>query len=210
MKIWIPTTILCFLISLSSYAQIKIGVKGGLTISSEISEYENSARAGFHLGGFANFGISDNVGIQTELIFTTAGGVATVPSGVQGINLKLTDKMSYLQIPVLLKYHANSGFTLEAGPYFGFLLSAKSSSEYEPPQGANPDDVDFKENANSVEFGLAGGLGYELASGLSFNGRLMYGISGILNSDFVDQNDIDSNFNNFIIQISVGFPLYAN
>ena len=86
------------------------------------------------------------------------------------------------------KYYLTKGFSLEAGPQIGFLLSAKN------------DKTDVKDSFNTVDFGVNFGLGYKLDNGLNFGARYNLGLSDINNIDN------SSNKNRIgVFQLSVGY-----
>ena len=86
------------------------------------------------------------------------------------------------------KYYIAKGFSVEAGPQFGLLLSGK----YE--------DVDVKDNFKTVDFGVNLGLGYKLNNGLNFGARYDLGLSNINNV-----NGNSDKFKNAVLQVSVGY-----
>nr|WP_245895621.1 porin family protein [Flavobacterium album] len=100
-------------------------------------------------------------------------------------------KTNYINVPILAKYYIMEGLSLEAGPYVGFLMSAKA------------DDEDVKDGYKSIDFGLAGGVAYDLPMGVFFQARYNAGLSDI--------NDTESpvgstpKITNNVIQVSVGY-----
>jgi len=70
-------TLLAVLISLTSagaFAQLGMGLKGGVNLASATIEGENTeGRIGFHFGAFAEFSASDNLAIQPEILFSSQG-----------------------------------------------------------------------------------------------------------------------------------------
>lgn len=72
--------------------------------------------------------------------------------------------------------------------------------------GITYDDVDMKDALNPIDFGVALGTGYELASGININLRVIYGLIGV--NDLTQDPDAYV-LNNLVGQLSLGFPLIA-
>ena len=77
--------------------------------------------------------------------------------------------LNYLNIPLMGKYYITKGFSVEAGPQIGFLLSAKNEK------------TDVKDLFNTFDFGLNFGLGYKFENGLNFGARYNLGLTDINN-----------------------------
>jgi Outer membrane protein beta-barrel domain len=174
---------------------VKFGVKAGVNFSSLSGDVENADMlTGFHVGGLAEFKFG-NFAIQPELLYTTAGAKNDYNDGF--VSGDLTAKTSYIAVPVAAKYYILEGLSIQAGPQFAFLVSAKSKFE-----GSGLDEeADSKDLYKSFEFGVFGGVGYELESGLLFSARYVQGVSNIDDGEDSD----DSKVQNTNIQLSVGY-----
>ncbi|MEQ8880331.1 MAG: outer membrane beta-barrel protein, partial [Cyclobacteriaceae bacterium] len=100
---------------------IKYGVKAGLNVnnldvSPELDPPKPGARLGIHLGGFAQFGLSDALILQPELVLSTQGANDEDPDVEQNV------KLTYLNLSGLVKYQIGNGFDVFAGPQLGFLV----------------------------------------------------------------------------------------
>ena len=95
-------------------------------------------------------------------------------------------ELNYLNIPLMAKYYATKGLSLEAGPQIGFLLTAKE------------DGNDIIDSYKNTDFGVNFGIGYKLDNGLNFSARYNWGLSNI-----TVKNDITKN--NSVFQLSVGY-----
>ncbi|MEM7550545.1 MAG: porin family protein [Bacteroidota bacterium] len=211
--------ILCFLfcsLSFASQAQVRLGVKGGANLSFLIYDpditFDNRPSIGFHLGGFAHFQVANRFGVQTEVLYTTLGGRAEGEFTQNGVTIQqeVTDNFNYIAIPIMIKYTSPSGFTAEVGPSINFLIKAEETIE-ESSGGQNlSTDIDLDEIIRGTDFMLGFGLGYELPSGLSFNGRFSFSLSDIFDtdSDFVSPDAPE--LRNAVFQLGVGFPVFGN
>ena len=186
-------TISILLLALYSYAQgISAGVKAGLNISNQNvswngSSIDTKAKAGIHLGGYAVVMITENFGIQPEILFSMQGAKYPDYDGKTMFN--------YLNIPILARYNINEMFSVHAGPQFGFLLTAKSED--------NGDKSDRKDEFDGIDIGGAIGVGAEFPSGISCGARYVIGFSQI-------SKDVDDNgeFKNNVFQLYAAYKLY--
>lgn len=187
--------------------EISFGVKAGVNFASITGDETDdlSSLTGFHFGGFVNIPVSGNFSVQPEILYSAQGAKYEDSDDYDG-----KFKLNYLNIPVMAKIEVADGFTLEAGPQIGFLLSAKDDYTYVGPDPGFSDDSgedDIKDFIKSTDFGINFGLGYEMESGLSFGARYSLGISNIIDSDDIDPGfDVDDFKNqNGVFQISVGY-----
>jgi hypothetical protein len=108
-------------------------------------------------GVFAALKFGDKLAIQPELLYSQQGAELDVG------NVDL----SYVNVPVAIKYYLFKGLNLQAGPQFGFVVD---------------DNVKEVNNGNLGEAktgdvsGLVG-LGYDLPFGLRVDGRYVFGLS---------------------------------
>ncbi|MBP1224741.1 porin family protein [Flavobacterium sp. 1355] len=180
----------------SNAQETKFGVKGGLNIANLGGDVEDtSSKIGFHVGGFAEFKISDKFAIQPELLFSTQG--AKTEWSDEGVRVEEKLNLSYLNIPVMAKFYVAEKFSLEAGPQIGFLLSAKSKVE----AGDFSDEVDVKDAYESIDFGVNFGAGYDFTENLSAGVRYNLGLSNIAKTE----DGEDFKMNNSVFSVSVGY-----
>lgn len=175
----------------SNAQDISYGVKGGLNLANfggddEVTD-EFEGLTSFHIGGFAQIGISDKFMIQPELIYSQQGA-----QDEQDSDFKL--RINYLNLPIMAKYIVADGFSLEAGPQVGFAISRKFTD--------GDVDVDADDEIKALDFGVGVGAGYELPSGLMFSVRYNLGLANLLEDDFGGDN---FTLNNNVLQVSVGY-----
>lgn len=156
------------------------GVKAGVNFASLTGDNEGlDGLTSFHLGGVANIGVSEKFSVQPEVLYSMQG------ASYDGGEIKL----DYINVPVLAKFMVAEGFSIEAGPQIGFLVSAKEDGE------------DLKDFVKGTDFSGVLGVGYKLTSGLNFGARYNVGMSNIIDSDLEDAGELK----NGVIQLSVGF-----
>ena len=117
--------------------------------------------------------------------------------------------LNYVNVPIALKYEIFDGFTLQAGPQVGFLVSANAKVEGTTTvEGFGSEsidtEVDNKDDFKSIDFSAFGGVGYELPMGLFFQARYTAGISSVL-EDSEELDDVDAQTTNTVLSLSVGF-----
>jgi hypothetical protein len=178
---------------------LNFGVKGGVNFASITGDFTDdlNSRTSLHFGVVAEIGISEKFSFQPELLYSAQGAKYDDSDGYSG-----TTKLDYLNIPLIAKYYVAEGFSLEAGPQIGFLLSAKD--EYESPGDSGEDDV--KDFVKGIDFGINLGVGYKLEGGLNFGARYNLGLSNLNDYDMSDFEEIGSfDWKNGVFQISVGY-----
>jgi hypothetical protein len=179
-KILLVTVIAVLGLTNVNAQEIQFGAKGGLNFASISGDNTGDVDpvTAFNFGLVAEIPISEKFSFQPELMYSGQG---------YSFNDD-TIALNYLNIPLMGKYYLTKGFSLEAGPQIGFLLSAKN------------DKTDVKDSFNTVDFGVNFGLGYKLDNGLNFGARYNLGLSDINNIDN------SSNKNRIgVFQLSVGY-----
>lgn len=109
----------------------KLGVKFGANMNKLTGQsFKDGYDLGYHLGAFSEIEFTKKWGIQPEVLFNQvntkrASGFNEIydqnnlnPSGI---------KLSYLSIPLLLKYDVGPFLSLNLGPQFGILIDDKEN-----------------------------------------------------------------------------------
>jgi hypothetical protein len=190
MKKIILTAIFATVVLVSANAQ-QFGLKGGINFATLSGDVQNaSSRTSLHFGVTAEFTITDKFSIQPELLYSGQG------YKYEEFLYKDVTKLDYINIPVMAKFYVAEGFSLEAGPQIGFLISAEEDW-YENGQGGV---YDIKNEIESTDFGLNFGAGYKLDNGLNFGVRYNLGLSNVYKN-----YGFNYDTNNSVLQISVGY-----
>ena len=181
------------------------GIKGGVNFTNLGSEIEDgfgesNLKTGFHVGLIANLKITQFFALQPEILYSLQGAKFEGNTFFEETKFNL----SYINVPVLAKVYFGESFNIHAGPYVGFLVN--TGVEY-------GDDADFEdafEDAyKTLDFGIAGGLEFETATGLFLGARYNLGLADIRNDDNetldgIEDLDNDSNVHNQNIQAYIG------
>ena len=187
--------IVALVLSLSTTAALaqgfKIGVKGGADIHKlDGQAFKDNFSYGYHLGGFAEIGLTKKFAIQPEVLFSQVNVDTSAEfSEVYAFNSVSKVQLKYLKIPLLLNYNPNPFVSLQLGPQFGILMDQNSSLL------RNGKDAFAK-----GDFSMLGGLQLNISK-IKIYGRYAVGLSNI--------NDIDNQdkWKNQTIQLGVGFAL---
>ncbi len=164
------------------------GPKVGLNVSNYTGgDIKSDALVGAHLGGILNFGIGNVFSIQPEVLFSTQGAKIDVNGQ------KREFKTSYVTVPVLFKFKANSGLYFEFGPQVGF----KTSDDI-------PDQT-FNQFANNLDLAGALGVGFQAKFGLGFGVRYIAGLSKVGNFDAT--SNLNPDFKNSVVQASIYYAI---
>jgi len=202
--------------------QTSVGIHGGLSIPSieggtnEISRGYTS-RIGPYFGLFIDHGVRGHFSLHGEINYASQGGqrngmqpifpdpsLPAPPGTTLYASFDNETILDYLEIPIMarLTWGGSRRFFIDAGPYIGFLVRAKtvtsgSSLLYTDASGTPlvvpPDylplppvdfgaEVDVSQDINSTNAGVAGGIGVETPFGpgdIVFNAHFSYGLTNI-------------------------------
>ncbi|WP_296149379.1 porin family protein [uncultured Flavobacterium sp.] len=209
MKKIILTVSAIFAMGVLNAQEIKYGVKAGLnlsTLTGDITDFTDvKSKAGFHVGGFVEFKFTDKFAIQPELLYSTQGAKSEFfdSDDVTFQSEEDNYKLDYLNLPIMAKYYVAPGFSIEAGPQIGFLLSAKNKYDYTSSffgeDLSDSGEEDVKDSFKSIDFGVNFGAGYEFTQNIFVQARYNLGLSNI--ADF----DNDFEIKNSVVQVSFGY-----
>lgn len=198
-------------ISTAQSQELRIGVKAGVNFASVGGDFtdEYDGRTSFHLGGLVEIPISEKFAVQPELLYSGQGAKSEYDDsfGDSIVIGKEKLKLDYINIPIMAKYYIMEGLSVEAGPQFGLLLSAKNEYEESGFEGDQSGDFDVKDFYKTLDISFGFGSSYRLNNGVFFSARYVIGLTDITddNDDF-GILDIDGyKQRNSVIQLSAGF-----
>jgi hypothetical protein len=189
---FLPLITFLLLLSSITFAQgFKIGIKGGADINKITGRsFKDQFSFGYHLGGFADIGLTSRFGIQPEVIFSqVSADTSSEFSQVYQFNNVADIKLTYLKIPLLLNYMPNKFVSLQVGPQFGILINQDENLL------KNGEDA-FKRG----DFSMLGGLQLNISK-IRLYGRYAVGLNNI--------NEIDNRdkWKNQTVHLGVGLTL---
>lgn len=181
----------------SLFNGIKERLSFGLKVGGNYSNFTNAdfgteGITDFHGGLIVNFRLSDTWSIQEDFLFSSQGAKikdANVFGGKEDL------KLSYMSVPILVKYHSNIGLYAELGGQANLLIEDAKNTGYE----------NF---ANKVDAGAVAGFGYQFkngaVNGLGIGARYYHGLRGVGN---FSSSTINPDFKNSTVQVSVFYML---
>ena len=213
-------TLLIIPFSLVSNAQIKFGIKAGITSTSikvddvisvandpnattfdEIVVKGKNAKVGFQGGIFSRITIA-KIYIQPELLFTSTGGEVEVTSLLGGTEVfSETRDQKYRQIdfPIMLGYKFGPA-RIQAGPVGTIVLSTDPSLD-------GFMNMDYKEEFNGATWGYQVGVGLDIGKKLTidvkYEGNLSKLADGVKIGD--ETLDFDSRNSQFVASLGIFF-----
>jgi hypothetical protein len=207
MKKIILSAIVLFTVGFVNAQKAEFGLKGGLnssTFSGDTDGMNLKSKIGFNIGAFAAIKLSDKITLQPELLYSTQGVKAENVSGLVGDIMYTGDvkfNLSYLNVPIMMKYYVAENFYLETGPQIGFLTSAKTSTKIDGYSQTSEQDV--KDYFESVDFGLNFGAALDFSKKVSAGIRYNLGLSNI----FKTQPGDNSKTQNSVFSLSLAYKL---
>lgn len=223
MKKLVLVMIALFTLSITNAQEFSLGAKAGVSYAGTLttdSDYNDFFDAVIvpHFGVVAELGLSDVFSIQPELLYSPSGFNRndTFETVAGDIEYDVTGKVNYLAIPIMARYFVSDAFSIDAGPYVSFLLSANLDGTVELPPALGGttttfDKEDMKEDYNSTDIGFGFGATYGLDNGLFFQARYTLGLTDINAEDLSEipvgdgYLDKDDQIKNNIFQFSVGY-----
>jgi hypothetical protein len=168
--------LLCIGTSTMNAQMVQFGLKGGANFSNlEGDGIKGSNYTSFHFGAIVEAKLFENFAIQPELLYSSQGTKVDA-EGLKDINY------SYVTVPVLAKFYlTENGLSLEAGPQFSFLVDQNVKDQFE---------------AETFDFGVVGGLGYNITKNFFASARYVVGLTDASK---------DAEVTNKVIQLSVGY-----
>lgn len=192
----------------------KIGIVGGANFSKPSVKnlpdgFDNKTRVGFYIGGIVDIHITDYLSVQPGLNFSMKPGRIEFDNSSMG-NGSSTINPFYIELPVNIvgKYKLGSGTLFaNAGPYVAYGVAGKVKNEttyigikLEDNRNIKWGSDEMEDDIKPFDFGVNGGLGYQLKNGLFFNIGYQRGLTNMSVSD----KDDDKTFTN-MFRAGLGF-----
>lgn len=172
---------------------LAMGVSAGTTFSSVsfIPKVTNSMSMGITGGLTVRFDSERNVGLQAEINYIQHGWDETFIDP----KYQYTRTLNYVELPILTHiYFGNKRVKvfLNLGPKIGYLIGEKTTQsnnfdnvDTEIETNPNPLEQHNMPIQNKLDWGLCGGPGFELRTGIGYfllEGRYYYGLGDLYKS----------------------------
>lgn len=148
--------------------------------------HDNNSINGFHVGAFAEIRFN-KFAIQPEVYYSSAGG--KWKTTFENATVEHDFNLSYVNVPLMLKYYITNGIAIEAGPQAGFLTDSKVKFSDLDPESPKFNDFDFSLNV---------GLSVNLPLNFMISARYNAGMTNV-----IDEPNVD--WKNRVMQLSVGY-----
>ncbi|MCY0978571.1 porin family protein [Chryseobacterium wangxinyae] len=199
--------------------ETRFGVKAGYSMSTLKAKSNEGSESSdplhtFYVGGVVEHKISDKFGLQGEVLYSPLGGKIDEAVEVdQNTFIAAQAKINFgtVLVPISAKYFATENLSFSAGASFGIIISAKT--KYEVNAGINlpgvgisiGDEVDIKDQTNTLNIAPFIGAEYMLENGLFFDARYNMGVSNLA-KDAANGEKLTNSF----LQVGVGFKFGGN
>lgn len=176
--------LLFFLFAFAVTAQAQFGVRAGYS-SANFSNSDFSSIGAFHIGGYYLVKTSaDLVSVEPGIQYSGKGYSTVALDGDE-----VTEKLGYVDIPVLIRLNLMPALNVFAGPQASLLVSRNytkgniSNSSLEPVAG--------------YELGALVGVGVKVAAGLNLQASYDLGLSSL--------NYFNTDVSNRVLKLSIGY-----
>lgn len=194
--------------------KIEFGLDGGWTLSDQSGLADSKMLSSFNLGFYFDFKLKNSWMLHTGVLVKSSMGADEIP--VYSLNNPELDnlyqngyierKMSYFNVPVLMKYTFKNRIFVEAGPQFGLLYKASDEFKNKIDDNELSYSKDVRKEFHPLDAGLVGGIGYRIKKGFGMNLaiRYYYGFVDVLVDDSGNAVANQSLYFNVGIPIGVG------
>ncbi|GAB3945372.1 hypothetical protein GCM10028805_14340 [Spirosoma harenae] len=209
MKKTIFLTVGLLLFTLASFAQVRVGLTGGVQLANQKNDLggisiNGSNRIGFMAGLLLDASIAGNLSIRPQILYSVKGtkfNLGALTGGtVSGGDIDYS--LNYLEVPIQLTYGLEAGpgkVVLGAGPYVGYAINGKVSGAIQGQSAS--ESVEFgsgEDQLKRIDYGLRLSAGYELTSGLTISGYYSPGLGNLANGS-------DGSTKNTAFGLALGF-----
>ncbi len=180
MKKLIVAVITVFIGTTAFSQEIDLGIKAGANFAN-ISDVEDpSSKTGFQAGIFAGIKFTDKVGIQADLLYSQ-----------QGAKFDFGEfDLTYVNVPVVLKYYIVQGLNIQAGPQFGFIVDDNIKTVF--------NNIETDVNAEKTDVSGVVGAGYDFPFGIRFDARYNFGFTDV-------SKEVDGKNKNNVFSVALGY-----
>lgn len=215
MKRLIILLILIAPITFVTNAQIKFGMKAGVTSTSikvndiidvtNESEFDKlvvkgkDSKVGFQGGIFARITIA-KIYVQPELLFTSTSGeveVTSLQGGTEVVSKVREQKFRQIDFPIMLGYKAGP-LRLQAGPVGTIMLSSDPALDMF-------NTVDVEEEFNGATWGYQVGIGFDLFKKITVDVKYEGNLSKLADGVKIGDQTMDFDSRNSQIVATLGF-----
>lgn len=155
-------------------SRLSFGIKAGGNYSNYYNAgFKTDPLAGFYAGATVSLRLGKHISVVEDFLYSQEGA-KNKSTFFGGDDIKV----SYLSVPILIRYKTNSGLYVEGGMQASMKLNEQVSG------------LSTGHFAGTVNAGVAGGIGYQSKMGLGISARYIYGLTkvGDLSGKTIDNN----------------------
>lgn len=195
--------LMCVIMTATVFAQNRMsgGILGGVNYSNINGKNDvdgGDGKFGFAAGLYLNFPVSDVFSISPSVLYSQMGAKFNFADSLGG---DIKQRLSYLSVPIALKFNVGRGIALFAGPQFDFLLAGKLKDDQD-------NEIKNEDQFNQFDFALTGGAQLFTNSPVSLTVRYIHGLTNIVESSSATQT-LAGTFHNRGVQATLNFRLWG-
>lgn len=198
-KINLLVFVFAIALTTTATAQVRLGAKAGLNIANIMSDPKEEGEKsylGFHVGGTVDFKLTEQVSLQSGLLFSQKGQV------IEEGSVKSTEFQNYLEVPVNVAYSyalgEQSKLSIFAGPYFAYALSGEIKGKSSTLIITSDVVYGGDNGQNRFDLGLNGGVNFDY-SNYRVTAQYGYGLTNM------DPKNAEEKSKNSVIGLSVAY-----
>ncbi|KQM53666.1 porin family protein [Chryseobacterium sp. Leaf201] len=188
--------------NMSADSAVRFGVKAGMNVSSlsdDGSLEDQGSKIGFNAGVFANIPVGSMFSVQPEVLYSQYGDKYDTRIGNN--TYSYANHLDYITVPVMLQYNLIPNLYVEAGPEFGFMVSAKNKAKNETNNDVISESGNYKDNFSTFNFGIGLGAGYYFTDNIGITARYVAGLTDIAK----DRPNGSDAIRNNVFQVGLAF-----
>ncbi len=175
--------------------QITLKPTVGMNIATMTKMEDSKVRIGLIAGVEAEYGVAENFGISAGVLYSMQG--VKFKEREDGATATETEKLDYINIPILAQFYPMKGLALKAGIQPGFKVSAKQSLQ--ATSGSTTlTDSETLDGVKGFQFAIPVGISYEYAS-FVLDARYNIYLTKALKSEW------ESNSRHSVFSITLGY-----
>ena len=165
--------------STATFAQHAVGSftlqpKVGMNVASLTKSDNFDSRIGLAAGVEGEYQVSDIFSLSLGAIYSQQGN--KIDKTIAGQSFKYTNKLDYVNVPVMANVYVVPGLAVKLGVQPGFNVNSKGKAVANTVIGST--DKSFELDAKSVDFSIPVGLSYEY-KGVVLDARYNWGLTKV-------------------------------
>ena len=196
MKKFLASALMLLAASTATFAQHAVGSftlqpKVGINVASLTKSDNYDSRIGLAAGVEGEYQVSDIFSLSLGAIYSQQGN--KYDQTVSGQNVKYTNKLDYVNVPIMANVYVVPGLAVKLGVQPGFNVNSKGKVVANTSVGSASKETEL--NAKSVDFSIPVGLSYEYKN-VVLDARYNWGLTKVW-------DNLDSK--NSVFQFTLGY-----